>query len=214
MKQKSRKKFTLIELLTVMAIIALLAAIFMPAMSGIINSAKNAKAREMANAIVTAIAEYETEYLEPPGWDEDGDGNIDGTDIFFGSDVVFGNAINGGTSNITQCKRKYDVLIQILTSINLSTYTDGKPVIDNNVINLAHVANKREIQFLEPPDKFMDNGYIDPWGTRFIILLDYDFNGEVDLDGTPLKGSRAFAYSCGADGVDDNGGNDDVCSWK
>lgn len=107
-----------------------------------------------------------------------------------------------------------------------SDYNNSNPVTDDAYDTLIHflasdsTLNVRQKQFLELPDDFDSKGYVDPWGTRFVILLDYDFDGEVADPASPtdksknLKGSRAFVYSCGRDKEDDKDMDDDVISWE
>jgi hypothetical protein len=96
---------------------------------------------------------------------------------------------------------EYDTLMELLTCRKGS----GK--------NKDIVSNARKIAFLYAPDSFKEKGYLDPWGHRFIILLDVDYDGVIHLDNEDIKNS-VLVYSCGKDGKDDKGKNDDICSWK
>lgn len=66
---KSSRAFTLIELLIVIAIIGLLAALLFPALNAAIDSARKAQAKNDVTQIATAVIAYETEYgrLPPTG---------------------------------------------------------------------------------------------------------------------------------------------------
>ena len=193
MKGIKSRSFTLIEMLIVISIIALLAALLLPAAQGVLLSAKKNDARQIANALATAITEYETEYLVPPGIKNKLE--IDKKDITIGKD---------------NDEKAYDVLVQVLSKVDMPY----PPAADSTVADESNAANLRNKQLLEVPDAFTEKGYVDPWGNRLIVLLDYDFDGGVKLNGETIEGSRAFAYSCGPDGKDDKGENDDICSWK
>lgn len=62
MFKPARHAFTLIELLIVIAIIAVLASLLMPAASNALNAAKKTTAKNQAVQIATAITAYEAEY--------------------------------------------------------------------------------------------------------------------------------------------------------
>lgn len=57
-----RQFFTLVELLLVIAIIAILAGIAIPVVGGMNKKGKETKARSEINAIITAIKQYEADY--------------------------------------------------------------------------------------------------------------------------------------------------------
>jgi len=59
---RTNRAFTLIELLIVMAIIAILAGLGFGAVSGALKSAKKAEVRSMANQIKLALTSYYSEY--------------------------------------------------------------------------------------------------------------------------------------------------------
>jgi prepilin-type N-terminal cleavage/methylation domain-containing protein len=63
---KSSRAFTLIELLIVIAILGILMALLFPAVSGAIDAARKAQAKNDVVQIATAITAYETEYGRLP----------------------------------------------------------------------------------------------------------------------------------------------------
>jgi len=68
--------------------------------------------------------------------------------------------------------------------------------------------NTRKIAFLDP--KPNGGEWKDPWGNRYIICVDTDYDNKVTVNGETLHGS-VFVYSRGVD-KDDN--KDDIKSWK
>ncbi len=70
-KENKSKTFTLIEMLTVIAIIAILAALLMPVVTKISGRAKDTKAKAEMQSIITAVKSYEATYGVlpiPSGW--------------------------------------------------------------------------------------------------------------------------------------------------
>jgi prepilin-type N-terminal cleavage/methylation domain-containing protein len=177
-------RFTLIELLVVIGIIALLAALLLPAIGAVQTQAQKTKAKSMANAIILAVKQYENTYgiLPVP--------SVSGTD-----DVILG----GGTND-----QAYDDLIACLSLV------DGP----NGNKNGSGLYNPRKTRFLEVSSLYDDVGYVDPWDNRFIIGIDANYDNEVknlDPGGATLHG-KVFVYSRGPDGAD--GGADDIKTWE
>ena len=65
-RDRDRRAFTLIELLVVIAIIAILMGLLIPSVSGVIENAKRAQAKNDVTQIATAVIAYETEYGKLP----------------------------------------------------------------------------------------------------------------------------------------------------
>lgn len=80
---RSQSAFTLIELLVVISIIAILAALAIPATSGALESAKRTQAKNDAVQIATAITAYETEYGRLPLGGATGDTTAGNTAALF-----------------------------------------------------------------------------------------------------------------------------------
>ena len=62
MKMRSKKGFTIVELVIVIAVIAILAAVMIPTFSGIVGKAKESAAMQEANAAMTTVFAHETEF--------------------------------------------------------------------------------------------------------------------------------------------------------
>jgi prepilin-type N-terminal cleavage/methylation domain-containing protein len=67
-KSKTSSAFTLVELLVVISIIAILAGLSFPAVSGAMDSAKKTQAKSNAVQIATAVTAYEMEYGKLPAF--------------------------------------------------------------------------------------------------------------------------------------------------
>jgi len=167
-----RKNYTLIEILTVVFIIGLLAAMGAPAAMRMISKKKTLVAKQEIEAIVKAIKQYEAEYGKLPF----ASANT--------SDVIYDDS-----APLTQ------TFIEALLGKGTSKTYDA-------------TNNSRGVKFLTwtedegDGDGTVDN-WIDPWGNPYIIGIDYDYSGEVDLIAgqsgyEDLKGS-IFVYSKGED---------------
>lgn len=155
-----RQFFTLVELLLVIAIIAILAGIAIPVVGGMNKKGRETKARAEINAIVTAIKQYEADYGTLPFIPDDKPAD----DIFITS--------KDNTD-------KYDEVMEILMNLR----PDGADF-SSAKKRLGNPKNKR---YLDPPSKKVkvgsDEGYyfLDPWGRRYNIALDTGYDGKVNL---------------------------------
>jgi prepilin-type N-terminal cleavage/methylation domain-containing protein len=177
MKNRNEKKFTLVELLVVISIIALLAALLFPAISSVRSHAKKVQTQSQINALKTAITQYEAQYGLLP---------ITSTDV------------TGSTTEFIKDKDTYDRLIAILSQV------------DGPATGWAAKGNSRKTRFLSVTTEYDTNGYVDPWGNRFRIGIDSDYDGDVagfadrnndgdttDVPDDVLNG-KVFIYSLGA----------------
>ena len=178
---KSRRGFTLIELLVVIAIIALLAGLLLPAISIVRRNAQRTKARSMAQGLVLAIKQYESEYGLLPC-------KAGSSDTVLGAGTSYAN---------------YDQMVTILAQVDgPSGATPDR-------------GNVRKLHLLEVPKNYKKKGYVDPWGHRFIVWMDSDYNDEVKLSSTLTLNGKVFVYSLGPDEKDDSGDeHKDVISWE
>ncbi len=187
------KKFTLTELLIVVSIIGILAGILLPIISGSRQRTMEMKAKADIANIMNAINKYESTYGKlPVPLDENGEP----LPLFFlaGNDVFekgneFGKISDGG----------YDILMQSLSNIDIEEDTlngddviignDGEKVrwytlsdvdITTTFYKIMRAMNPRRTAFLDVPNEFPYTGLLDPWGNRYIVVVDYedDGNGE------------------------------------
>lgn len=221
-----RAAFTLIELLTVIAIIAILMGLLMSALGGAKDQARRTEAAATVRNIVNACKSYANDYGKFPP--------IEAGNTTFSS---FGDSAKG------KCTNQNTELFYVLRAIS-----SGK--------NNDHVLNKRQQKYFEGPKAkdlknprsgFIDgNGYtasptapagalMDPWGTQYCVVLDNSGNDEIDMSTfyTDLSGKEnilrfsAVAFSLGKDA--DLGGKgyqgkfrkagsseapDDIVSWQ
>jgi prepilin-type N-terminal cleavage/methylation domain-containing protein len=128
---------------------------------------------------------------------------------------------NTPTANVDN----YDILMQILTKVDQTAGCSGAAA------SKANQGNARKVVFLDAPSDFAAKGYVDPWGSRYAVLLDvisdvgsddpYDNTITVKQDvstkqkgfanGSTLNGS-VFVYCWGNNAA--AGGSDDIVSWE
>ena len=195
------KRFTLTELLVVIAIISVLAGFVLPVVSGSRQHVLNMRARKDINNIVAAIVKYEAAYGKLPvimltpdsGASNNNIGKVDPR--FF--EGVGGNG-GGANSNNTDGMGRltvdgYDLLMQALSTQDIinpdvTAYPElSKPDNDDDMYTGARALNPKRTPFLDVPSEFKTAGYLDPWGKRYVVVLDYELrvdSNEYYNDGT------------------------------
>ena len=222
--------FTLIELITVIAIIAILMALLFPAVQGARESARRGKAGTVVRNIVNACKNYSTDYGKfPPVPGATGGGGGGGAEA--NQLLSFGDTEEGG------CNLENKELFDVLRAINRGA-------------NSGHALNKRQQKYFEegkatdpktPRDGFCDGNefeaeqqgrLMDPWGTQYCVVLDGDGDEVLEMvkfytDQTDELRYSAVAFSLAKDGKRGGKGYegkfrkeksneppDDVVSWQ
>ena len=172
--KKQTAAFTLIELLTVIAIIAILMGLLFPALSGAKKQARRADAGVGVRNIVNACKNYYNDYGKFPPVT----GALDGTKSY----LSFGDISAGG------CAVTNDQLFDILRANDKGASS----------VNASHALNKRQVKYFEmgkakdpknPRSGFVDGNefsgtkgqLMDPWGAQYCIVLDAADAGSLDL---------------------------------
>lgn len=183
-----RKCFTLVELLIVIAIIAILAGLLLPAIGKVKDKAKKVKAKSEANTLVIAIKSYESTYGLLPWTCGDDASPCAHTPP---RDAIWYDWAAAGTDTH---KTRYDTLMMILTKTNIGTSTDST------------LGNTRNVRFLDVPNGFTNTlketdpktgSYRDPWGNRYGIAMDLNYDNKVQIDGVSDVQGTVFVWSFG-----------------
>ena len=166
--------FTLVELLTVIAVIAILAGIAIPVVVGMQSKGRETSARADMNAIKLALTQFKADYSV---WPQVGpDSSLTGS-----NDLLIETPFSPA-STLSKAEEAYDKIIQSLTNNTVDATTPTAPT------GSDLYGNTRKRRYLDPPAKTVETknpktGYykLDPWGRRYNIALDWNYNGKIDL---------------------------------
>jgi prepilin-type N-terminal cleavage/methylation domain-containing protein len=205
--RRFRAGFTLVELLTVIAIIGILAAMLLPVLSAVKNKGLKVKAGLEEQGIVQAVEGYDSAYGRFPvstnaqnaaaNSSEKGDFTYGGT--FIGGTVQNPTDYNYNPNNAE--------VIAILMDITNTSVTS---------VNANHQKNPQQTKFLNPtmapdtnsPGVGPDLVYRDPWGDPYVITMDLNYDDKCKdafycLD--KVSGSNQTATNPGFNGLTTDG---------
>jgi prepilin-type N-terminal cleavage/methylation domain-containing protein len=162
--------FTLVELLVVIGIIAILAAIVIGGVSSAIRFAKRTKANTEATSIQTAVQAYYAEYGVYPTASTMGAG-----DAYYN-----GGTASGAGGDMADWKSMMIALCGGYNPLTPSTIVTGNPI-----------PNTRQISYLSPTRSDLDTSgvIVNPFGSSatsqyFFMAVDTDYSGVVGDSGT------------------------------
>jgi prepilin-type N-terminal cleavage/methylation domain-containing protein len=183
--RRPRAAFTLVELLTVIAIIAILAAMLLTSLAGVRAHALKLRAHLETVQLANAIEKYDSDYGRFPV-----STNAQMAASTAGGDFTYGWLFN------TPASGTYQVETYPSSGLVLSNAEVIAILMDNTNINIAggvnanHIKNPRQTIFLSPkvsgydpsvpgqPEGGVDvNGlYRDPWGNPYVISMDLNYD--------------------------------------
>jgi prepilin-type N-terminal cleavage/methylation domain-containing protein len=199
--QRGRHGFTLVELLVVISIIAILAAMLLPVLSSVKTKALKKKAQMEAAQLVQAIRDYDSHYNRFPVSADAVTAAAGQTDFTYGTRNVTcaGTTTPSGfktpsgaqpvdaldptgAGSLSYQTNNAELMAMLL---DLEVYGNGMPT-----INKGHVKNPQRTKFLNAnvisttagPGVGADGVYRDPWGNPYIITIDLN-NDEKAADG-------------------------------
>jgi prepilin-type N-terminal cleavage/methylation domain-containing protein len=208
--------FTLVELLTVIAIIAILMGLLFPAIGIVKEQARKSEAKTACAGIVAAVKAYNTEYGKYPVLD-----NPTAKDLWFGDTTAGAAKDNADLFNVLRAK----------------VVPAGA---DYNPRRILFFEGKDAGNPTAPKGGFAATGssgvvgaFYDPWGTQYNVVIDANYDNVLDeLPYTDFKGTTkgpqtgCVVFSLGKDAKLGTNGDrnykataggtpsDDVISWQ
>ena len=239
--KRSQAGFTLVELLVVIGIIAVLAALTLAVIPRVIRAAKVKEAKMQMTAIVMAIQSYDSDYNHFPV--------SHAAQQAANPDFTYGGVLQMPTGPTTVgtpvggSVLQNDQLVAVL--MNFSTY----PNTPTPTVNANYQSNPKRSLYLNAnltgdttsPGVGSDLVYRDPWGNPYVVSLDLNddnvcedsFYGATNVSAGGLNGlilqpdgkyafhGRITVWSAGPDGkvsivvtADKAENHDNVLSWR
>ncbi len=216
-----KQHFSLVELLTVIAIIAILAGILIPTVGAIKESGRATQALTEAKGIHLAITSFYNDHKYLPSQAAE-----TGKDtVYWGSAAAATPAANASVK-ITEQATLDATYLQLFDTICYVDYTDNTKTPANS--SDAYKFNKKKKKYLNPPQSYFGTdsttvGYRDPWGRPYIIYLDTNYDEKIENIGKKFGVTnnvitdRVAVISLGknTETTVDNVDPDDLCtSWQ
>jgi prepilin-type N-terminal cleavage/methylation domain-containing protein len=205
-----RAAFTLIELLTVITIIAILMGLLFPAIAIVKEQARKAQAKADVAGIAAAVKQYYTEYGKYPIGSQPS-----------GQDTLFGDKVSN--------KELFDILRNITPAGGSAPNYNPRGIVFFEG-RMASSPDAPRAGFVPSDAKTGTPGaFVDPWGQEYRIAIDSDYDNQLTnlpytdfTTNVPRTGVGVF--SLGKDGkLGNNGDNayrngstnsDDIITWQ
>lgn len=181
---KKTQSFTLIEILVVIAIIAILAACIYPALMAVQNNSRRTKTETILTGVNTAIKVYKGDYNGLPA---------------VGGSVQERIGSWSGNNDTIKPDSTYTTFFDILTFKN---HEDGT----GDPSSAVKKANPKSKQYLDPPKEYFQvkenrHSIRDAWNRPIVVFLDHDGDEIVNLgnysNGDKDLGGDSVAISMG-----------------
>ena len=173
-----KQHFSLVELLTVIAVIAILAGILIPTVGAVKESGRATQALTEAKGIHLAIKSFQNDHKYLPAKSTE-----DNKDIVYWGSVA---AATPDAEDDKTIKENAALDTSYLTLFDRICYVDHTDITKTPASDSdAKKFNKKAKKYLNPPSSYYGteastNGYRDPWGRPYIIYLDTNYDGKIE----------------------------------
>ena len=176
-----KQHFSLVELLTVIAVIAILAGILIPTVGAVKESGRATQALTEAKGIHLAIKSFQNDHKYLPSKDVSNGSTND--IVYWGSDAAATPAANDAKT----IKENAELDATYLTLFDTICYVDHTDITKTPASGSnAKTFNKKTKKYLTAPNSYFGAsdsttaGYRDPWGRPYIIYLDTNYDGKIE----------------------------------
>ena len=226
MKNHIQDRFTLIELLAVIAIIAILAGLLVPAVMGAQTQARITQAKSDMATITQALRALEGAYGKLYGIASGARGR---TTMGFGGKDFNTSGLDGSSSVARSTTRNGNLNANAADTYDYMIVELSDPT----ARNFTPSVNKRKIRFLDPRADYVPNNGVgdpralwrDPWGNRYMVFFCIDNSNTIEPHNGHTLSADLAMYSAGPNATDDYGTNkeldpckniagaDDIATW-
>lgn len=207
-----QKKFTLVELLVVIGIIMILAMIAFPAISSVRKKMQNTKAKSDIASITAALQQVQSTYSNFRNLISPASGSS------FLANTSTGLVNTRHSGNITTKAMRdsgtnpSDAYVRLMREfidpMHTATGAARTPQFNHRGIRMLDKRKHKDDTAPNSNGVTQYLGWLDPWGSEYVIYIDHDYNGEIEIQGG--SGSNVtvtkpfFVYSIGPNMQDQN----------
>ena len=227
--KKTIRRFTLVEMLTVVAIIGILAGLIIPTVIIAQNRGRETQAKTDISSIMTALKQLKSDYnrcLVRTGT----------TEFYVGGVRVPNSKVSSFSCNLHSSNQNHHV-VRIDNGSETSTDDNVYDAMiaelsapKNSVIRgetQSECVNRRRKTYLDPKNGFnptqayttpenREKLWRDPWGNPYVIYIGADADHQIVMDNCTARPAAGLTvYSFGPNGIDDHGCNVslDTCTY-